>query len=235
MTEDPGVEEAPTEKSFRARWTRWVREWASIVAAILVAFALDAWWENSSEAARAGALLDVISEEFEVAAVELDSILAANDAWIGNTTNALRRAAEGTPPIPPDSLMVFGAGLDLMQFYEPEFGALESLLNSGGLEDIDVGIARRLGGWPSRLEDPERQTEAIGIFSREVAMASAAAGVLVPVITDGPDPLHVRRSFRDERLRQAFALVVQQLTAYQADLRRIRDEARMISELLKDR
>jgi hypothetical protein len=50
-----------------------------VLAAILVAFGLDTWWDDRAAAVRTEELLQVISGEFETAVIQLDSLVELNE------------------------------------------------------------------------------------------------------------------------------------------------------------
>ena len=51
-----------------------------IVASILLAFCLDAWWDGRQEQAHLDEVLEAVADEFEAEIVVLDSIIVENEA-----------------------------------------------------------------------------------------------------------------------------------------------------------
>ena len=100
----PERTEDAQERSGLGGVVRLLRDLVAVLGAILVAFALDAWWSEHAEAARTKELLGAIAEEFGGAAVELDSIIAENDRFMASRLAYLGRTAMESRPIPDDSL-----------------------------------------------------------------------------------------------------------------------------------
>ena len=68
-----------------------VRNGLAVLAAILIAFALDAWWTDRDERQRTGDILYAMVAEFEVAGVQLDSIAEQNQRMVEHSAAFVRR------------------------------------------------------------------------------------------------------------------------------------------------
>lgn len=116
------------------QWSRLLAEGAVIVVSILLAFAVDAWWDSRQERAREESYLGQLAED-------LESTLM-NNATFGGRAESIDWAAarlvqsyyEATPPH-PDSVAHW---LSLQGYWvvQPRLGTLEALVSTGDLRLI---------------------------------------------------------------------------------------------------
>lgn len=211
---------------------RMLRDGAAVLAAILIAFALDAWWSANSEQQRAEALLRAIGGEFSEAAAQLDSIVQVNERAIVHLSVFTDRTAPGSPPIPRDSLRALvQTPAEWFQLYEPSFGGLTTLISSGGLEQVhDLRLQQALGSWFGEVEDLNFEERQIEFAVQKVFSAAASASALPsPVALESGEvgiPILERRASSVE-YQQASALLALVLADYQRDL--VRLQARAVS------
>jgi hypothetical protein len=219
--------------------SRLILDGAAVLGAILVAFALDAWWSDREEAARTDELVEAIASEFEAAADQLDSIMAENEQYMTRRTRFLRRTQPGERTIPNDSLDSYLGGKGDFQVYNPAFGALSTLKSIGGLERISDPVLRNaLGGWSGELADMGWEEQQLFAASQEqieaLATVGAFPGVVLRLRSVGGDASRPRRSLAEsEEYRQALAQVVFALVFYQEDLVRVRDRAAEMARRLQ--
>lgn len=143
-----------TPNSSRLSWTRLLAETVAIVVSILIAFGLDAWWDESREAAEERRHLVAIAADF-----------GANQALVVRYENMYREVDRGTreliemlegrnPEVSvsvPDSLLTAPA---FVATYDPSRSAYDALLNGGGLATIrNEELRRQLSAWAPELED----------------------------------------------------------------------------------
>lgn len=135
-------------------WLRVFVEGGVIVGSILLAFALDAWWDDRSREAELREQLDVVAREMESAREALQRALDAHEANAHRAeqlTSALSRVSEGSEVVVSDTLV----GPLLPQVTaDVTTGSLDAFVASGGLELIeDMDIRRELLRWPTMIED----------------------------------------------------------------------------------
>jgi hypothetical protein len=141
-----------------------LREAAAVLAAILVAFALDAWWDARNEREAGVIAMESLKTEIEDNLIALDSTLVRNEG----TILAHRDLATITPgemaSLSDDEILerfaYGGAFLDM----QPETGALSVLLDSNLLTtirdpDLRSAIAGMPQGWEEVAEDGDIATE----------------------------------------------------------------------------
>ncbi len=133
---------------------RWVLEGTVIVLSILLAFAVDAFWEGRTERKAERVLLETLADDFEA----IRELLPVHQLGHTRTAAALehfvdlvRDANVGDIVSVPDTAIVLG--IRNGSFDAPS-GALDAVLSSGGLRLIsDPELRRMLAAWPSRLLD----------------------------------------------------------------------------------
>jgi hypothetical protein len=129
-------------------------EGIAIVASILIAFALDAWWDDRQESARETALLSRLHAESEE---NLRRLLAARgtheDALLASDSLfrliAIHRGS--APPATVDSLLLRAINT---RTFDPASGTLNAVLATGDLNLIrDDSIRTLVAGWPDLVTD----------------------------------------------------------------------------------
>ena len=218
---------------------RMARNGAAVLAAILIAFGLDAWWTDRDEDQRIGELLLSIADEFEAATTQLDSILSTNDRYVARSIAFLARTEPGLPPPLLDSVAQYSDIFDEpFQTYDPAFGALNTLIYSGGLERVgDVDLQQALGGWEGELREHDFEVQQISLTLRRILETASAAGVTSTVVlrsatgSQGDSEIWLRLA-ADDDFRQALAEMVLLLTEYGEELARTRDRGALLASRL---
>jgi hypothetical protein len=127
----------------------------AIILSILIAFGIDAWWQDRRERESEQAALESLHAEFSQNLIELDTMVQAHRDRITYAERllALSRADSLDPnPLTMDTLIYHtfvSAGS-----YNARQGVLSALLASGDLGLIeDQGLRERLGSWSGELDD----------------------------------------------------------------------------------
>jgi hypothetical protein len=147
-------------------------EGALIVGSILLAFALDAWWDNRNHEQELRGQLEVVVGEMQSARQALQRALDVHD-WNAHLaeylTSALGRAAEGSEVSVSDTLV---GPLLPQTTADVTTGSLDAFIEAGGLGLIEDGdVRRRLLAWPTRIEDLQDDE----IYLRNFAAADLAS------------------------------------------------------------
>ncbi len=140
-------------------WKRISIEAAAVVASILLAFAIDAWWEDRADSIEETEILTALKREFEANLVTLEEQLAYREA-VRESANTILQAAAGKIQLEPaefDRLLgdiLWTGWLDLSS------GALGSLLQSGKLSLINNRkLSEHLAALPYWLDSTARVEE----------------------------------------------------------------------------
>ena len=125
-------------------------EFLVIVASILAAFALDAWWNGRVEQNDVRAQLRTVGTEFATIQAELESQGEGLDQVRAAVANLLPHISPTAPVLSLDSITAL---MDLSFRHgtiELQSGSLQALLASGQLAAIDhPGLAALLATWPA--------------------------------------------------------------------------------------
>ena len=135
-------------------WKRVGIEAMAIVASILMAFAIDAWWQERQESNEEQVALEALRQEF---LENIELLQAAHEVHVNLAETADRlnllvsSTADGEVIQVTDSLLVV-----LITFRTPEVaaGTLNTLLASGRIGIIrDREVQQALAGWPALVEN----------------------------------------------------------------------------------
>jgi hypothetical protein len=166
----------------RVSWARLGAEGAAIVVSILLAFAIDAWWDGAQARIEETEVLGELEEEFAGYTVRLANF----ERNALTTARLLEHVLAAGPPTfaEPPSVAVsdsavfwlnFNATLDAVE------GTLQALLASGRLELIrNRELRSRLAAWPNIMSD---------IRDNELARREFEVGVLLPYQVSAGVPL----------------------------------------------
>ena len=134
-------------------WTRVLVEGVVVVGSILLAFAIDAWWEEARDRAAETELLAGLEAEFQEHLEELGARSSLNDS-IANTLTTILRLGVGEEPWPESLGSIIGYGIVTSPTWDPGAGVREALVTSGRLELIsnsDLRVA--LSSWRSVVDE----------------------------------------------------------------------------------
>lgn len=138
----------------RPSWSRYLAEAVTIVASILIAFGLDAWWDGHSERRVLEGQLRVVIAEMERARAELAHAALSSPIYADLTDAVLDRldatSVGGTASVPDTAL----AGLLSYYVMDIPTRATDRFIESGGLEIIrDPAIVAELNAWTGIMQD----------------------------------------------------------------------------------
>ncbi len=135
-------------------WVRISAEGAAIVASILFAFAIDAWWQNRQQVASDHTHLATVVTELRSHEVLLAEAISAHqrtisvgESVLGNFSAAANAESVSLAP---------QAFADLMSFYQinAPFGALETAMSAGAIARMkNTDLSSALANWPVVIDD----------------------------------------------------------------------------------
>jgi hypothetical protein len=144
----PAIRQPAAPSMARRLWTavaKRIGEIAIVTAGILLAFALDAWWDSRATAEHEQIHLRALASDMRQNVAALDTLVSMEERITENSQALLSIAArlptEPTQAVRPLIEQVFNSSR-----YEPVLGAYEALINSGGLtlirdEKLRAGLA----------------------------------------------------------------------------------------------
>ncbi len=135
-------------------WKRLSVEAAAIVASILLAFSIDAWWQQKMALKEADALIGGLYSDFQASQSHLEEWLAGNKRVLRATTeflDALRGAAINDGVLVSHEWIVAAVGAPT---YSPTDSSLEAAIASGQIELIEnMDLRNTLARWRQQLDD----------------------------------------------------------------------------------
>jgi len=135
-------------------WVRFLAEGAAIVVSILLAFAIDAWWERRNEAEQAHALEQGLRADFVASQEHIERWLAGNRRMLDAQTDLVRRvrsAAVGSEITVPLELLVGVVGAPT---YSPTDSTYQAALSSGQIRLIENSdLHEALARWRQQIAD----------------------------------------------------------------------------------
>ena len=150
-------------------WKRLAVEAIAIVASILLAFAIDAWWADREFDQWQSAQLSALREEFSANLEGLGTVVQDHNSSatsLESLITQIRASDDNTP------LTVSNADLTPLVAWRTSdisTGTLDALLSSGKLADIrNFMIRRALAAWPSEVGDAQEDEELARDFVEQV-------------------------------------------------------------------
>ena len=124
------------------------------MVSILLAFAIQAWWESSQERERERQLLAGLHAEFTENLGRLNTNLAGHES-IRDAALALLEVSDSGTPVSRDSIAELLKSVFIDAYsYNPTVGTLEGLIASGELRLISNAELRSvLAAWPGLIEE----------------------------------------------------------------------------------
>lgn len=110
-----------------------------IVSSILLAFAIDAWWDGMREAAERTRLVEAMYEDFTSTRTRLDGALQTERALLERTRTFLDLVADSDlrDSIPLDSLAFLLGGARVNASFQPSLASYQAAVNSGRIGLIE--------------------------------------------------------------------------------------------------
>lgn len=179
-------------------WRRILAEGAAIIVSILLAFAIDAWWDGVRERDQERTVLAGLQSEFRTNSARLEANLAAHEGTLDAATELIA-ISDGSGPVPRDSMVFLLRRVFVDAYsYNPSGGVLEGLIASGELGLIRSPELRGLlASWPGQLEENAEDEAWVFKDVQEVytpylnrvlpTRAIWASGADLPLADDQPD------------------------------------------------
>ena len=168
-------------------WKRISVEAAAIVASILLAFAIEAWWQQHSDEEQEQELLQALLDDFTSTKEEISDWRNFHIAVESSTKTLLKLAISNDSSLAEDELRKLISDLNWFD-RKPHFvtGALNSLINGGDLSRIrDDTLRRLLADWPTQIESAESMQRQDYEFFIDVIAPFLRANVNLPQLASG--------------------------------------------------
>lgn len=149
----PDPEIAPARRMPLSLLIRGLGEIGIVTIGILIAFALDAWWDNRSMARQEQVHLRALASDFQQNVDSLKKLLTLEQDVASSSQQLLLRA-QGRAPDSSESVSQLVSNVFSSARYRPVMGAYEALVNSAGLTLIqDDSLRAALAQFAARVND----------------------------------------------------------------------------------
>jgi len=144
------------------QWKRIAAEGVAIVVSILLAFGIEAWWQDRNDVNREQHLLTALLLEFEQNGELLRQAREVYEQYYRDALRVLEVMEEDPDTIDVAELEGLVGSLLARQTFHLESGALDGLLASGEMSLIrDAMLRNRLAAWPSYAREWSEEEEAV--------------------------------------------------------------------------
>ena len=127
-----------------------------IVASILFAFWIDAWWDRRQEVDVEIAMIGAVAEELERNAAEIDRTITRLDADLDRIDRFLRTSESDARTLSTDTVSLWVLALNGRASFNADLEATGMLLRSPALDSGEALTLRgRLGTWRNSVEEAE--------------------------------------------------------------------------------
>jgi hypothetical protein len=126
-----------------------------IVGSILLALAVDQWWEDRELREAEADIIERLAEEFDANAAQLQDKAGGHERALASTEALLKvTGSTSRGELQVDSLSTLIWDFLHTPTYDPEDGVLNSLITSGEMRIItNDDLRTALAGWPSLIRD----------------------------------------------------------------------------------
>ena len=216
-------------------WRRALLEGVVIVASILVAFSLDAWWDRRGRGEHEREALSALAEELRGAAVELDSVVAFNERRVEAGRRFLELDPTDQSGLSDEDVGFVLEGMGGGLTFDPSLGATEAII-AGGLDLVrDAGVRAQIAAWPGMISEIAVDQAAIVERWEKVWDTSVRAGfadarfLLTPADTAAARAL-ARDALASAEMRQRVAALAASLGGLLDELREVDARLRALRE-----
>ena len=171
-------------------WTRISVEAAAIVGSILLAFAIDAWWEGQKDRETEQELLVSLIQEFEGAATEFDIRWTEAEQRRIAATQLAALNDKTIVQVDPETLYRLWIQTYSPSISDPPEGTLTSAIATGRLSLIRNKLLKsRLTGWSGRLANLHNTERNLTDYMVRVFIQDISQRALLPFLSAavGPD------------------------------------------------
>ena len=188
-------------------------EMVVVVASILIAFSLDAWWSRRSDDRTQAAHLGALESDFEQNVMRLTELVERERRIAESSRRLLSLAVMPQGAVQPDSVNhLFGQVFNSGRF-GPSMGAYEAIVSSGGLSGVRADSLRiALADFVSLLESRYVENYADQLYLDFIQtytgrLGTTAAVIAADTVTASPGRMVPDRALLiDPRFREHLAL-----------------------------
>ena len=169
-------------------WKRLTAEGGAIVLSILLAFAIDASWDERQERVEERETLEALQSDFESNREAASNVISIHATFEDRVARLARMTRQEVLALPEDSVGPLIAALAAPGTFDPATGTVDALIGAGKLGLLrEAELRQALTRFLSLVEDAQEDSRYMQQFAVKVWEASVSHG--------GPwkTPLDVRR------------------------------------------
>lgn len=136
-------------------WRRGAVEAVFVLTSILLAFAIDAWWEERQDEQTEAAILSAVAEEAAINRADLQGVLERTEARLDRIDEFMRASPAELGSVPPDSMFQWAFALPNAPEYDPLRGAASLLTQTPLVGSDGIGAREAVNQWFSALASAE--------------------------------------------------------------------------------
>ena len=153
----------------RTNWKRFAVEGVVIVASILLAFGIQAWWDSRADAVQERALVSALEQDFRTARASFDSVKLAHQTVLTSMERLLIYTKSGSvPELERAQLDTVLSRVFYRRTFDPPMGTVETILGSGRLDLFhNQDLVGELTRWTAAVQNfNELETSGTNHFYR---------------------------------------------------------------------
>ena len=148
---------------------RWATEAFVIVLSILLAFAIDAWWDERQETVQTERMLASLAGDFESNLAEAREVIAVHGSRRELISRLIAMDEAQIRSIPADSLGAYYAAFYDPRSFDPATATIDALVGSGDLDLVeDEELRLLLSRFLNVVRDSEEEKEWMQDVSRRI-------------------------------------------------------------------
>lgn len=228
----------PTNSS-RIPWPRIFAEGLAIVGSILLAFAIQAWWEGAQDRAQEARALESLATDFEANLSSLRATIALHEAAMERNWRLSTLDSATLGGLPSDSVGDYLRATWMFNTFNSQNATVDELIASGNLGVLrEPRLRQLLVKWQNGVEDLEENSRLV-LSAGESGLRRITelggpwhwTGVLSEQL---PVDATAYRALLDPRLRGLARLVRTQSQGYLFELAELKADAEEVSQLLAE-
>ena len=144
-------------------WPRILAEGAAIVASILLAFSIDAWWDERKEREDERQVLVALKAEFEANLLEARAVIDHHEDSVQHIRDFIARSPAAIESMAPDERAILVASLASPRTFDPQRGTVRALIGAGKLGILrDAALRDALMTFMTIVEDADEDRYYMG-------------------------------------------------------------------------
>lgn len=165
------------EPAIRSQWQKWISEGLVIVVSILLAFAIDALWDERQERIEEKEVLEALLVEFQLNRTEAADVIEAHQRGRQRVAELARMTTAEAAALRNNEADAILAALANPRTFDPLRGTVDSLIGAGKFDIIrDHQLRKALISFINRTEDAVEDAAYLIHWSTEIWIALDTQG-----------------------------------------------------------